>query len=193
MNFSLNSVFSKYTANSDFPTSLKLCPFSTTSAIHLFKNSTWLCRRTGKKQVPSCSCLDNAIVLEAQWIPRSLNDRAGMLSRFIDPDERSLHPSVFCLLDARWEPHTIDSFASPYNAQLPLFNSRYASPGSCSVDAFTEDWSRGDSDNWLCPPVNVVVQYVRHLEACRGCELSPGLYANWVGLRHSSTAPLTCI
>ena len=57
VNFSLNSVFSKYTANSDFPTPLKLCPFSTTSAIYLFKNSTWLCRRTGKKQVPSCSCL----------------------------------------------------------------------------------------------------------------------------------------
>ena len=57
MNFSLNSVFSKYTANSDFPTPLKLCPFSTTSAIHLFKNSTWLRRRTGKKQVPCCSCL----------------------------------------------------------------------------------------------------------------------------------------
>ena len=49
MNFSLNSVFSKYTANNDFPTPLKLCPFSTTSAIYLFKNSSWLCRRTGKK------------------------------------------------------------------------------------------------------------------------------------------------
>ena len=57
MNFSLNSIFSKYTANSDFSTPLNLCPFSTTSAIHLFKNSTWLCRRTGKKQVSSCSCL----------------------------------------------------------------------------------------------------------------------------------------
>ena len=57
MNFSLNSVFSKYTANSDLPTPLKLCSFSTTSATHLFKNSTWLCRRTRKKQVPRCSCL----------------------------------------------------------------------------------------------------------------------------------------
>ena len=53
----VNSVFSKYTANSDFPTPLELCPISTTSAIHLFKNSTWLCSRTDKKQVPSCSCL----------------------------------------------------------------------------------------------------------------------------------------
>ena len=57
MNFSLISVFSKYTANSDFPTPLKLCPFSTTSTKHLFKNSTRLCRRTGKEQVPRCSCL----------------------------------------------------------------------------------------------------------------------------------------
>ena len=57
MNLSLNSVFSKYTANSDFPAPMELCPVSTTSAIHLFKDSTWLCGRTGKKQVPSCSCL----------------------------------------------------------------------------------------------------------------------------------------
>ena len=57
MNLSLNGVLSKYTANSEFPTPLELCPFSTTSAIYLFKNSTRLCSRTGKKQVPSCSCL----------------------------------------------------------------------------------------------------------------------------------------
>ena len=57
MNLSLNSVFSKYTANSNFPTPLALCLFSTTSTIHLFKNSAWLSSRTGKKNVPSCSCL----------------------------------------------------------------------------------------------------------------------------------------
>ena len=38
MNLSLNSVFSKFTANSDFQTPLELCPFSTTSAIHFLKN-----------------------------------------------------------------------------------------------------------------------------------------------------------
>ena len=56
--FVFEQCVSKYTANSDFPTPLELCPFSTTSAvIHLLKNSTWLCSRTGIKQVPSCSCL----------------------------------------------------------------------------------------------------------------------------------------
>ena len=37
MNLSLNRVFTKYIANSDFPTPLDLCPFSTTSSIHLLK------------------------------------------------------------------------------------------------------------------------------------------------------------
>ena len=95
-------------------------------------------------------CLENAIVLEAQWTPRSLIDRADMLSRFIDPDDWSLHPSVFRLLDARWGPHTIDRFASHYITQLPLFNSKYASPRTCGVDAFIQDWSRWH--NWLCAP-----------------------------------------
>ena len=57
MNLSLNSVFSKCIANSDFPTPLELSPFSTVYAIHLFKNSTWWYSRTGKKQALSCSCL----------------------------------------------------------------------------------------------------------------------------------------
>jgi ribonuclease HI len=40
-------------------------------------------------------CFRQNITLETQWIPRSLNDRADILSRFIDPDDWSLHPSVF--------------------------------------------------------------------------------------------------
>ena len=32
-------------------------------------------------------CLVNSIVLEAQWIPRSLNERADLLSRFVDKDD----------------------------------------------------------------------------------------------------------
>ena len=112
-------------------------------------------------------CLKNAIVLEAQRIPRSLKEKALMLSQFIDPDDWSLHPSVFLLLNARWGPHTMYRFASHYNAQLPLFNSKDTSPGSCGVDAFIQNWSRWE--NWLCPPVNLVTQCVRHLEARCGC------------------------
>ncbi|KAK3755828.1 hypothetical protein QZH41_003458 [Actinostola sp. cb2023] len=46
-------------------------------------------------------CFTHGIVLLPQWIPRCLNERADMLSRFIDPDDWSLHPSVFRILNAR--------------------------------------------------------------------------------------------
>ena len=44
-------------------------------------------------------CFVNSIVLEAQWIPRLLNERADLLSRFVDKDDWSVNPSVFRVID----------------------------------------------------------------------------------------------
>ena len=79
--------------------------------------------------------LVDSIILEAQWIPRSLTERADLLSRFVDKDDWSVNPSVFRVIDAKWGPHTIDRFASHYNAQVPRFNSKFSSPGCSGVDA----------------------------------------------------------
>ena len=111
-------------------------------------------------------CLAKRIVLDAQWIPRSVNERADLLSRFVDKDDWSLNPVVFQDIDVKWGPHTVNRFASYYNAQLPRFNSEFASPGSCGVDAFAQDWSC--EINWICPPVSLIVRSVRKLEACNG-------------------------
>ena len=111
-------------------------------------------------------CLSNGITLEAQWIPRSQNERAGLLSRFIDKDDWCVNPSVFRLLDAKWGPHTFDRFATYYNAQLPRFNSKFASPGCSGVDALAQDWS--SENNWICPPVSLIVDSDRHLMSCSG-------------------------
>ena len=75
-------------------------------------------------------CLSNGISLEAQWIPRSQNEKADLLSRFVDKDDWRINPSVFRLLDAKWGPHTVDRFATYYNAQLLWFNSKFAPPGA---------------------------------------------------------------
>lgn len=80
-------------------------------------------------------CLVNSIILEAQWIPRSLNERGDLLSRFVDKDDWSVNPSVFRVIDAKWGPRTIDWFASHYNALVPRFNSKFSSPGCSGVDA----------------------------------------------------------
>ena len=66
-------------------------------------------------------------------------------------DDWSINPAVFRVIDAKWGPHTIDRFASHYNAQVPRFNSKFASPGCSGVDALSQDWR--NENNWVCPPV----------------------------------------
>ena len=108
--------------------------------------------------------LVDSIILEARWIPRSLNERADLLSRFVDKDDWSVNPSVFRVIDAKWGPHTIDRFALHYNAQVPRFISKFASPGCSGVDALAQDWL--DEKNWVCSPVSAIVPSVRALSSC---------------------------
>ena len=105
-------------------------------------------------------CPANGISLEAQWIPRWQNEKADLLSRFVDKDYWRINPSVFRLLDAKWDPHTVDRFATYYNAQLLRFNSKFASPGCSGVDARAQDWSA--ENNLLCHPVHLIIDSVRH-------------------------------
>ena len=42
-------------------------------------------------------CISRGIALEAQWIPRSLNERADLLSQFADKDDWRVNPSGFDL------------------------------------------------------------------------------------------------
>lgn len=81
--------------------------------------------------------LRNQICLGPEQIPRSENRFSDYLSRIIDHDLWQLNPLVVQMLDNVWGPHTIDQFASHYNTQLPRFNSRFASIGTESVNAFT--------------------------------------------------------
>ena len=115
-----------------------------------------------------CFCFCHGIALEVRWIPRSLYERADLLSRFVDKDDWRVNASMFRLVDAKWCPHTIDLFASYYNAQLLCFNSKFASPGCTCVDAPVQDWS--GENKWLSPPVGLVMNAVRVLTACSGRE-----------------------
>jgi len=76
-----------------------------------------------------------------------------------------LNPEVFQWLDYLWGPHTIDSAR---NIQISRFNSRYWSPGTEAVDAFTFDWA--EDNNWWVPPVHLICRVIRHAQNTR----SPG-------------------
>ena len=84
----------------------------------------------------------------------------------IDRDDWSLNPEVFMSLDARWGPHTVDRFSSYFNSQVIRFNSKYFSPGCPAVDALAQVWS--SDNNWLCPPVHLIVAAVQHLRYHKG-------------------------
>ena len=84
--------------------------------------------------------ITHQVRIEPEWIPRETNQQADFISRIIDYDDWSLHPALFKVLDQKWGPHAINSFASYVNTQLPRFNSRFWNPGSEGVDTFTCDW-----------------------------------------------------
>ena len=111
-------------------------------------------------------CTTYGIIINSQWIPWYLNERADILSRFVDKDDWSISPAVFRVIDAKWGPHTIDRFPSHYNAQTPRYNSKFASPGCSGVDALAQDWSR--DNNWICPPVGLIIHSVRLLMSVSG-------------------------
>ena len=122
----------------------------------------------------------NNIQIDVQWIPRDANVRADLLSCFVDKDDWSLNCEIFAQLDSRWGLHCVDRFASHYNTQLRRFNSRFLSPGYCTVDGLSQDWH--DENNCLCPPVSIIVDVIRHAHArlahsslLNGCPLFSGL------------------
>ena len=94
-------------------------------------------------------------------------------SRIVDYNDWMLNPSIFSWLDALWGPHTIDRFANPSNVQLERFNSRFWSPGSEAVDAFTCTWA--GENNWWCPPVYLIPRVIRHAQSthCKGTLITP--------------------
>ena len=105
------------------------------------------------------------IRIDPEWIPRKENEMADYLSRIIDVDDWMLNPEVYRVLDTMWGPHTVDRFANADNTQTERFNSRFWSPGSEAVDAFTVNWQ--NENNWLCPPIALIPRVLRHAQVCK--------------------------
>ena len=95
-------------------------------------------------------CHQFGVRLQAEWIPRELNNEADQLSRQSDVDDYMLHPTYFAALDILWGPHTVDRFSSFRTRQIPRFCSQYPNPMTEHVDAFRAEWS--GEVNWLFPP-----------------------------------------
>ncbi len=109
--------------------------------------------------------IENNVNLDPRWIPREFNTQADALSKAFESDNWAVRPLFFRHFDKTWGPYTIDRFADSQNSQLSRFNSRVPSPGSIGIDAFSYDWS--EDNNWLVPPVHLIVKTVKHLVATK--------------------------
>ena len=67
-------------------------------------------------------CFEFNIQLLPEWIPRSENQWADVVSKDLDRDDYMLHPDIFAVLDVMWGPHSIDRSVSSFHArQIPRF------------------------------------------------------------------------
>ena len=83
-------------------------------------------------------CLLNNIKLEVEWILRSANDGADILSRIVDYDDSwQVERDYFLMVEAKWSPQSVDLLANHENAQLPRFYNTFWCPGSEGVDTFS--------------------------------------------------------
>ena len=78
-------------------------------------------------------------------------------SRFFDKDDWGIDEASFSVLQFRFLPSgfSLDPFASPSNARLSRFFSKYAFPGSLVTDAFSVSWE--DECMFVCPPIGKVI------------------------------------
>ena len=113
-------------------------------------------------------CIRSGIQLEVQWIPRTMNQQADYISRFIDTDDWQLIDEFFLFLDGCWGPHSADCFANYYNHKLPKYFSRFWNPNTSGADFFFQPHRR---ENCLVvPPVGIVPAWfaLYEMPACRG-------------------------
>jgi hypothetical protein len=73
------------------------------------------------------------ISIRARYIRTAANVRADKCSHETDRDDWQLNPRIFSYLDSLWGPHSIGTFATQGNTQLPRYNSRWRDPTSEAV------------------------------------------------------------
>ena len=113
-------------------------------------------------------CFVNKIDLVVDWIPRSLNADADLVSRLadrVDIDDWQITREFFNIVNRKWGPITVDLFANYYNCKCEKFYSLFYSPRSSGVDAFRYDW-RGENA-LMVPPIPLIARSLAHARTCK--------------------------
>ena len=109
-------------------------------------------------------CVRYSIKLDFEWIPRTLNDKAGYFSKILDSDDWGLSSKLFDIISSRWGPFAVDWFASEHNAKVATFYTRFWCERTAGVDAFMEHW--GGNNGYYVPPISQISKVIKHMERC---------------------------
>ena len=120
-------------------------------------------------------CFQNNVSLVTEWIPRTENEIADQISRIVDFDDWGVSREIFHFVDSLWGPHEIDFFASSCNNNLPVFFSRFCTPGAIGIDAFTVDWH--GINGWFVPPICIISRVIKYLKQC--CAFGTVVVPHW--------------
>ncbi|KAJ1129196.1 hypothetical protein NDU88_007567 [Pleurodeles waltl] len=97
--------------------------------------------------------------LQGVHIRGVLNHQADLLSLvFPSSLESFLAPSVFSQIFSRWGVPAVDLFATSLNAKLPLYFTRFLSPGALETDALSNPWPLGLLHAFT--PVSLIQQFL---------------------------------
>ena len=113
--------------------------------------------------------MKHAINIVPRWLRRCHLQEEDDGSKFIDECDYRLSDEMFEEIKQFMGVTTYSHgrFATSNNRRAGMeYISRFFSPGTAGVDAFTQHW--GSADNWLYPPFSLIGKTIRHLRSCRG-------------------------
>ncbi len=97
----------------------------------------------------------DATIVDVLWIPSELNVVPDYLSRFTDTNDWTVRDSVWKQILLMWSDMAVDRFASPENARLPRFNTRFAHPSTPNYNCMAQNWAI-EGLSYACPPMGMV-------------------------------------
>jgi Reverse transcriptase (RNA-dependent DNA polymerase) len=113
-------------------------------------------------------CVQNDIVLDVSWIPRSLNNVADIVSKTYDGESYSVTDSFYhTVVQDFGQVPNLDPLADNTNCKTPRFFSKLPCPHTLGVDAFQYYWGPPNIC-WLFPPPKMVVKVLTKLQFDKG-------------------------
>jgi hypothetical protein len=106
-------------------------------------------------------CVQNCVIFNLSWVPRSQNEAADFLSKIVDIDGWQIDQRIFHFLQSVTKKFTLDPFSSEKNFKCDKFYSKFWCTGTSGVNALCFQWK--NEHCWIVPPPVLILQTILHI------------------------------